>query len=250
MFGYTALASGAVVLVAANRFAGCPPLWLRIGGWSVFGAWLVFSWSLFFSGRMDQFIPDGQHVSKVGKVPIYDEATADWVKREFADEKVFTTIESGSWCVLRWNFEKGVFLDGFFAPHTRDVWSAYNEALETGSPDPLRMRHGAVVAIIPATSPQWLDIFLNAEDWGAAAIGAGTVVFVHESVPLGDQGPRIFFNAGDMRETGFYFREATLKALFRIVAGERGARFDSKDWASNPEFEELRAMAPEVFPRM
>ena len=60
-------------------------------------------------------------VSKVGKVPIYDDATADWVKNQFRDAKVFTTIESGSYCVLRWNFEKPVFLDGFFAPHTRSL---------------------------------------------------------------------------------------------------------------------------------
>lgn len=250
MFGYTALASGAVALVAGSRFVGKSPKRVQIGGWVIFGAWLVFSWGLFFSGRMDQFIPDGQHVSKTGKVPIYDEATAVWVKVTFPEEKVFTTIESGSYCVLRWNFEKPVFLDGFFAPHTREVWAAYNEALASGAPDALHDLHGAAVAIIPTTSPQWIDIFRNAQDWSPVAVGAGSVVFVHQSVALKMERPLIFCTAAELRGTGFYFREATLKALFLILASDSGKRFGADDWSLNPNLEELRGMAPEVFPQL
>ena len=248
MFGYTALASGAVIFAA---MAQCKePHWLRLFGWAAFAGWIVFFWGLFFSSRIDAFIPDGQHVSKFGKVPIYDNATADWVKSEFPHEKVFTTIETGSYCVLRWNFEKPVFLDGFFAPHTREVWGAYNEALVSGSPDALHNRHGASMAIIPTTSPQWVDIFRHSEDWSPIAIGTGTVVFAHKSASVKVDKPVIFFTAEDMRNTSFYYREATLKALFLIVAGGSGKLFGSADWASISEFENLRSMAAEVFPKL
>jgi hypothetical protein len=189
-------------------------------------------------------------VSKAGQVPIYDDATADWVKSTFPEEKVFTTIESGSYCVLRWNFEKPVFLDGFFAPHTREVWSAYNQALASGSPDALRDLHGANVAIIPTTSPQWIDIFRNAQDWSPVAVAAGSVVFVQQSVALKMERPLIFCTADELRGTGFYFREATLKALFLILASDSGKRFGADDWSLNPNLEELRGMAPEVFPQL
>jgi hypothetical protein len=62
-------------------------------------------------------------------VPIYEKATADWVRREFPEERVFTTIETGSYYVLRWGFEKQVFLDGCLAPHTPAVWNAYHAAM-------------------------------------------------------------------------------------------------------------------------
>ena len=201
-------------------------------------------------GQWDAFVPDGQHVSKYGKAPIYDDSTADWVKREFPQERVFTTIETGSYCVLRWNFEKPVFLDGFFAPHTREVWGAYNEALRSGSPDALHNRHGATVAIIPTTSPQWVDIFRLSEDWSPAALGTGTVVFVHKSAPVKIDRPELFFTAKDMRATDFYYREATLKTLFLVVAGSSGKLFGAADWASISEFENLRHLAGEVFPKI
>jgi hypothetical protein len=247
MFGYTALASGAVIIMALSNCK--QPHCLRLFGWAAFAGWLVFFWGLFFSARIDAFIPDGQHVSKLGKAPIYDDATADWVKSEFPQEKVFTTIETGSYCVLRWKFEKQVFLDGFFAPHTREVWGAYNQALASGSPDALHNQHGATMAFIPTTSPQWMDIFRNSEDWSPVAIGSGTVVFAHNSAPVKIDKPKIFFTAEDMRATSFYFREATLKSLFLIVAGGAGKLFGPDQWSSLPEFENLRSMAGEVFPR-
>ncbi|MFM8983046.1 MAG: hypothetical protein ACKOLA_09105 [Spartobacteria bacterium] len=153
----------------------------------------------------------------------------------------------------RWRFirfEKQVFLDGFFAPHTREVWGAYNEALASGSPDALHNQHGATIAIIPTTSPQWVDIFRNSEDWSPLAIGTGTVVFAHKTASVNFDKPVIFSTAEDMRATSFYFREATLKTLFLTVVGGSNKLFSPADWSSIPEFENLRSMAGEVFPRM
>ena len=98
MFGYTALASGAVILVATRHLPRKPAL--QAAGWLLLTAWIGFAWWMVAKGKIDAFIPDGQHVSRSGQVPIYDEPVADWVKREFPDTPVFTTIETGSYCVL------------------------------------------------------------------------------------------------------------------------------------------------------
>jgi len=250
MFGYTALASAAVILVATQNVRVRAFLsWL---GWLGACAWIVFSWWMFFSKQVENFIPEGQHVSRVGQVPIYDDTTADWVKAEFPGERVFTTIESGSYCLLRWNFEKQVFLDGFFAPHTREVWNGYNKALRSGDPEVLNTQFGIRVAIVPTTSPQWVDLFLNSPDWNAAAIGPGSVVFVHRSIPLTGRNPGIFLTAEQLRETSFYFRSSTMRTLFQIVSSakpERGA-FRSEQWTAHPSFNGLRDLAKEVFPSL
>ena len=250
MFGYTALTSAAVILVATrNVRARAFFSWL---GWPGVGAWIVFSWWMFFSKQVENFIPEGQHVSRVGQVPIYDDTTADWVKAEFPSERVFTTIESGSYCLLRWNFEKQVFLDGFFAPHTREVWNGYNKALRSGDPEVLHTQFGIKVAIVPTTSPQWVEVFLNSPDWNAVAVGPGSVVFVHRSIPLAGRNPGIFFTAGQLRETSFYFRSSTMRALFQIVSSagsDRGA-FRSEQWTAHPSFKGLRDLAKEVFPSL
>jgi hypothetical protein len=59
-------------------------------------------------------------------------------------------------------------------------------------------------------------------------------------------------NAGDLRKSSFYFREAALKAFFQIATSERknGTGFPPQDWTSQPAFQDLRSLAREVFPKM
>jgi len=230
-------------------------------GWKTLGVhhWLGAGMRLagfcvvdFFTGKVDAFIPEGQHVSRVGKVAIYDDDTADWVKREFPDERVFTTIETGSYCLLRWNFEKPVFLDGFFAPHQSTVWDAYHSALRRRDLKPLEHQFGIRLAIVPTTSPHWVERFRRDRNWNAIAIGAGSVVFAHDSISLEGRSPKVFLNSGDLRKSSFYFREHALKAFFQIATSEskNTTGFGPHDWTSQPGFQDLRSLAKEVFPRM
>jgi hypothetical protein len=252
MFGYTSLASGAVIVVALRECEWAGKRWVRFIGWVLAGAWLVFAWWIFITGKVDAFIPEGQHVSRVGKVAIYDDDTADWVKREFPNERVFTTIETGSYCLLRWNFEKPVFLDGFFAPHRPEVWNAYHAALRNRDLKPLEQEFNIRLAIVPTTSPHWVERFRRAKDWNAIAVGPGSVVFAHELLSLHGRSPQIFLSAKEMRKTSFYFREAALKAFFQIATSEskNGTGFLPQAWTSQPAFQDLRSLAAEVFPRM
>ena len=73
MFGYTALASAAVIVVVFKDCTWSAKRWVGIVGWLLASVWLVFAWWLFSVGKVDAFIPEGQHVSRIGKVAIYDE---------------------------------------------------------------------------------------------------------------------------------------------------------------------------------
>lgn len=248
MFGYTALASAAVLIVATRHLPRRPAL--QALGWLLLAVWTGTAWWMVSKGKIDAFIPDGQHVSRSGQVPIYDDTTADWVKREFPDTPVFTTIETGSYCVLRWGFEKQVFLDGFFAPHPPEVWDAYHAAMRQGDLRPLEEKFGIRLAIIPTTSAKWVDRFLRARDWTPIALGNGTVVFAHRSIELSDKSPALLASAPTLQKTTHFYREAALRSLFKIItasASDKG--FRSEQWTTQPAFEPLRKMASWVFPK-
>jgi len=249
MFGYTALASAAILLSATRHLPRKPAL--QVFGWILLAAWTASAWWMVHKGKIDAFIPDGQHVSRSGQVPIYDDATADWVRREFPDTPVFTTIETGSYCLLHWGFEKQVFLDGFFAPHTPEVWEAYHIAMRQGDLRPLENNFGIRLALIPATSKGWVDRFLEAQDWAPVALGNGTIVFAHKSLDLEGKSPALLASAHALQKTTHFYREATLRSLFKILASsspEKG--FGSHQWTSQPAFEALHKMAIWVFPKI
>jgi hypothetical protein len=54
-----------------------------------------------------------------------------------------------------------------------------------------------------------------------------------------------------LRETSFYFRHAALKALFLVAAGQSASStgYRPEEWTALPEFDALRRMAGEVFPK-
>ena len=184
-------------------------------------------------------------------MPIYDNDTADWVRREFLQERVFTTIETGSYCVLRWGFEKQVFLDGFFAPHTPAVWNAYHAAMRQGDLRPLEQEFGIRIAIIPTTSKGWVGRFLESSRWNPVALGDGTVVFAHKSIDLSGSSPALLASAASLQQTTHYYREATMRTLVQILTTSKPNQgFNSLQWASQPDFEPLRKMATWVFPKL
>jgi hypothetical protein len=212
------------------------------------GVWIVFSWWALFNGQCEKLIPEGQHVSRFGQVPIYDDPVCDWVLAEFPQENVFTTIESGSYCLLRWGFKKPVFLDGFFAPHPRSVWAAYHSALNSGNLSMLHDQFGMTVAVLPTTSEPWVARFLHSPDWRPAAIGAGSMVFLHKTIPLNGRSPQIFCNSEDLRKTSAYFRYHALRNVFLITAADKPGGFSPEQWVRHQAFNGFRELAKEVFP--
>jgi hypothetical protein len=249
MVGYLAMASTAVVILGMRELK--MPSWASKAGWTSVGIWISVSWWMVFTNRVGDFIPEGQHISRTGKVPTYDDSIADLVLKEFPNEPVFTTIETGSHALERWNFRKKVFIDGFFAPHPKTVWDAYHHALDSGNLERLYQEHGLSIAVIPTTSGPWVEAFLHSTEWNPFAIGAGAILFLHHSIPLQERHPQILMSADQLRATSGFYRYHALKDLFLIVASseEHPSGFSSNEWTSNPRFEQLRALAKEVFPK-
>lgn len=252
MFGYAGLFSAAVIVSSIGSskfFLNARFRVLTVIGWGLVGCWIVFAWVCFFGGKWERVIPEGQHVSHIGKVNIYDDDVCLWVKSEFGQEKVFTTIESGSYCLYLWDFEKPVFVDGFFAAHTKEAWASYHAALRGGNPSVLFEEQKITAAIIPVTSQPWLYRFLTSPDWYAGAIGKGCVVFLHRSISKEGRKPAVFLKAEDLKKTSAYYRYHALRVAFLVAANQKESGFLPQEWLAHPEFVGLREMAKEVFPK-
>jgi hypothetical protein len=248
MFGYMALASVAVTLVSLRTCNPARSALATAAGWTLVAGWTAFAWFLFFSGGMERFIPEGQHVSRAGKTPLYDSATAAWVLEHFPHEKTFTTIESGSYCLLAWDFRKPVFLDGFFAPHTPEVWGAYHAAMR-GNLEGLVKRFGVTLAVIPHTSTGWFDRFLEAPDWDAVAVGQGFAVFKHETAQGNIKAPGLLAHSEDLAATSAFYRYAALRNLFKIIATADSGPISAEAWTDQEAFDGLHDLARKALPR-
>ncbi len=241
MMGYASLASAAVIL-------SCRPHWKFPGKWpariNLAGAVCVllaggFLWIQFSSGRMDRLIGEGQHVSRWGATPNHDTKTLAWVRRELPDSRTFTTIVTGSSALLEWDFEKPVFVDGFFATTGKNVWSAYAEAKATGSAAGLHKEFGITSAIVQNTSADWLDVFFGSPDWFPVAIGPGSTVFLHTSQKRTPAMPAVLVEESDLTTTSDLFARHTSLAALAVLGHAHQTRtgFDQGTWIRrNPGF--------------
>jgi hypothetical protein len=249
MFGYTALASVAVMLVSLRACTPARGALATAAGWALVAGWTTFAWFMFFSGGMERFIPEGQHVSRAGKTPLYDSATAAWVLEHFPRDKAFSTIESGSYCLLAWDFRKPVFLDGFFAPHPPEVWSAYHAAAR-GDLDALVRRFDVTLAVIPHTSTGWFERFLDAPDWTAVAAGQGLAVFAHKTAEGNVTAPGLLARAEDLAASSSFYRYAALRNLFKIIAtAAESGPIGAEAWTGQEGFNDLHDLARKSLPR-
>ncbi len=218
--GYAALASAAVILAGRGGLlvaSGRGQRWVPVAGWIAVGVWVAFAARTTIAGRWDRFIPEGLHVSRGGQVPAYDDALCDWVRAEFPTERTLTTIDTGSHALLRWGFAKPVFVDGFFAPHTRAVWREYEGVKKTGNLAGFQARTGVTVALLPSGAGGWVMPFFESPDWRPVAVGAGSVVFLHRSVPFGARQPRIFCSVEDLRRTSLACRVEGLRVIYNVL---------------------------------
>jgi hypothetical protein len=131
------------------------------------------------------------------------------------------------------------------------VWNAYHAAMRQGDLRPLEENFGIRLAILPTTSPKWVDLFLKARNWAPIALGNGTVVFAHRSVNLSGTPPVLLASAPALLQTTHYYREAALRTLFKIIAASAsGKGYSAAQWTAQPAFEPLQKMATWVFPKL
>jgi hypothetical protein len=123
--------------------------------------------------------------------------------------------------------------------------------MRQGDLRPLEENFGIRLAILPTTSPKWVDLFLKAKHWNPIALGNGTVVFAHRSMNLSGRSPTLFASASALQQTTHYYREAALRTLFKIIASSAsGKGYSTAQWTSQPAFAPLQKMATWVFPKL
>jgi hypothetical protein len=233
MVGYSALVSCAVIILSLRKveIGDYRNLCSRIG-WIIYAIWIACAWTTFMKADMHELLHDDLHISAVGKIPVFEEEPFNWVKSTFPNEPTFTTIESGSFGLLQWGFEKQVFLDGFFSPHPKSVWRDYRNCLRSEDPTIFHEKYGITVAIIPAVSRPWISLFMKAYDWEPIALGVGEVVFLHKSVNFDHARPNLFSNLQKFPHLPTELKEAYLRNYSQML--ERSTmiqgRFTPQSW--------------------
>ena len=226
MTGYAALGSAALIL-SSGPLRGRVAAALAQSSWmgaALAGLLAATVWGAWFSGNLSSLVGNARHVFAVGKVPAFDEAATRWLLDKPAASPVFTTIVTGSFALERWQWQRRVFIDGFFAPHANSVWADYARARRESGGSILREKYGIDYALIEHTRLDWNRVFLTQEDWQPAAIGPGCVVYAHRSVS-GEAAPEWLFAPSAADAMPPYFRAALARnyygAILAMLAANR-----------------------------
>lgn len=129
------------------------------------------------SGGTPRLGLDRDHVLGLGPAPFFPAQCADRVLAEYRYRRVLTTIENGGFLLFRWNGEKAVFIDGFFAPHRGRVLDDFNRARTTNDPSALADTYSSDLAIIGLRDAPWIEAMTRHPGWEPRFMDAGCMVF-------------------------------------------------------------------------
>jgi hypothetical protein len=245
MTGYLALVSGAVLFL--HFCSRRDPLPSTTNRWISATAILagLTAWVFFVLNATCYLIPEGQHVCRAGQISIYDDPINELCLKDYPVEGTFTTVDTGSYALLAWNFRKPVFVDGFFAPHKGKVWRTFSQSLETGDLTPLTSDFGLTTALVAVTDINWIYRFIRSPEWVPTAIGDGEILFAHRSIPAERRRLRILTDPAHLRATSATLRYRALAALVLAQLATRGSG-EEPIWISPSQREELGAMIRET----
>ncbi len=128
-------------------------------------------------------IPIGSelHAFGFGVVPTYSGEAADKILQDHKDKNALTTIVTGSFLLFRWHPHKRVFLDGFFAPHSQDVFNDYHNLLSGKvEPDFFHGKYGIEIAVVEQNKASLNSIFLTSPNWHVRYVDKGMIVYFYE----------------------------------------------------------------------
>jgi hypothetical protein len=181
-------------------------------------------WTAVFACELPRVIGNSRHVFAFGQVPTFDEAATRWLLERHRAGRTFTTIVTGSFALHEWRWQKPVFIDGFFAPHTDAVWSDYRRARELPERDLLHEKYGIEFGLVEHTRLDWNRVFLSLAEWQPAAIGAGCAIYGRTDA-LGDAPPAMLVTPAEAERMPPYFRRALARnyygAVLAMLAADR-----------------------------
>ena len=172
------------------------------------------------------------HSVGFGRIPIFSEKCTLRVLQEYPDNNVFNTIFNGGYLLYKWMPDKRVFVDGFFAPHRKEVFQDLKLLRKKAiSPDVMLKKYGTDVALVDQASGSVIMAFMRSENWFPRYIDDGQIVFVHHAehgsmIPI----PEILFDKFEYQKTTGFFRErlATYSHVILNALIKKGRLGDAK----------------------
>ncbi|WP_148214639.1 tetratricopeptide repeat protein [Desulforapulum autotrophicum] len=159
------------------------------------------------------------HIFGPGRVPVFSDKCPDRVMAEFPDKKIFTTIMNGGYLLYRWFPEKKVFIDGFFAPHTKEVFDAFYRIQfdKSYNPDSLFSEFGIEIALVPYSTPDINNKFLFSENWYPVYVDTGSFLYLYQpDFAKQVSVPRILTTAGEIENLPQEFRSRLVSCIYQI----------------------------------
>jgi len=218
--GYVRMVGYILLIVAPVLFISAGQGMLTIntkGHWGFWGS-LVMLVLLYANYAMDFkiWIGGGLHAVGFGRIPTYSEKCADWVFKNYKDNKTFTTIANGGYLLFKWFPDKKVFMDGFFEPHApvvKDAMYRLGELKE--NPDFLYKEFGVDNAILGLHEGHILQPFVQSANWYPVCIDRGQIVFVY-SPEANDKNfvPEILEDTSDILNLPSVFRTLVARCIF------------------------------------
>lgn len=196
---------------AMNRVVGSTTAMLLVG------IWTMLVWGMALTGNLVPMTGLASHVFGTGRLVFYDQRMADHVLEELRDEKVFNTVESGGYYLLRWHPEKQVFISGCFPVHDEEFLLAYRRLIEGGDVE-LLDRYETDYALFPHKSRRLIDRFLDSGDWVPVAVSSGSILLKRVRSFLDLRMPvRFLVREGDLDFENRWIKNDIAKSFFRAL---------------------------------
>ncbi len=181
------------------------------------GIWTLLVWGMALTGNLVPLTGLASHVFGTGRLVFYDQRMADHVLEEYGDARVFNTVESGGYYLLRWHPEKQVFITGCFPVHEEGFLLAFRRLIQGGDVG-LLDRYGTDYALLPHKSRRIIDRFLDSREWVPVAVSSGAILLKRARSFLDLRMPvRFLVREGDLDFANRWIKIDIAQSFFRAL---------------------------------
>jgi tetratricopeptide (TPR) repeat protein len=159
------------------------------------------------------------HTVGLGAVPTFSSKLPKIILDQYPEKKFFTTLTTGGYLLYNWFPKKRVFIDAYFAPHTKEVMQDYLNvvAVENADPDSLYKKYGIEGAVVEISTGQSNLNFFNSLNWYPTMMDSGLIFYQYfpdydADIPI----PTILVKDKDLRFLSYWHKERIANFVYRI----------------------------------
>ena len=110
----------------------------------------------------------------------FSDKVFEYTKSNYMYEKTFTTMSNGGYGLIKWQPEKKVYIDTYFAPHSQKTMDDYKKYIR----EPVLLKEVCSTAIIGLSDMPVVINFIQSRVWFPEAIDQGMILFNTEKKRL------------------------------------------------------------------